>query len=270
MTHSLARLPVSSVLAACILVWTSASAFSANWNAVVLAEIRKMPHGGGYAVTSEAGRRFRESVSTKGSRLVVDANTAKPSYCSSATYLLLLEVLNEAARTGALKLDASATDALIPRPLADGHGVWGRWNANGPGAAMLFHELGAGENFTSLAAAKPGDFLKIFWNDAVGKQERGHLVVYLGFDEREDGQWIRFWSSNKPDGYGEKAVHSSKIAQMLFSRLTNPSAFSKAAQLPKVEPYLSRLLEVESSFREACAKVDATDLPEASSPSTTP
>jgi hypothetical protein len=236
--------------------------FGGDWNPVVLAEIRKMPHGGGYAVTSEAGRRFREAVTTKGTRLVVDAKTAVPSYCSSATYLLLLEVLNEAARTDALTLGASSTAALMPRPLADGHGVWGRWNANGPGAAMLFHELRAGENFTSLAAAKPGDFLKIFWNDAVGELERGHLVVYLGTDNREDGQWIRFWSSNKPDGYGEKAVHSSKIARMIFSRLTNPAAFSKVAQLPKIEPYLSQLLEVESSFREACAKVNATELPD--------
>ncbi|MFY8215458.1 MAG: hypothetical protein ACOVMP_02525 [Chthoniobacterales bacterium] len=235
--------------------------FGADWNPVVHAEIRKMPHGGGYAVTSEASRRFREAVSTKGSRLVVDAKSAMPSYCSSATYLLLLEVLSEAVRTGALKLDASSTAALMPGPLADGHGVWGRWNANGPGAAMLFDELRAGENFTSLAAAKPGDFLKIFWNDAVGKLERGHLVVYLGVENREDGQWIRFWSSNKPDGYGEKAVHSSKIAHMIFSRLTNPAAFSKVAQLPEIEPYLSRLLQVESSFREACAKVNASELP---------
>jgi len=258
------RLPlhVPSILVGLFCVCAPSLVLGADWNPVVLAEIRKMPHGGGYAVTSEASRRFREAVSTKGSRLVVDAKSAMPSYCSSATYLLLLEVLNEAVRSGALELDASSTNELVPGPLADGHGVWGRWNANGPGAAMLFHELRAGENFTSLAAAKPGDFLKIFWNDAVGKSERGHLVVYLGVENREDGQWIRFWSSNKPDGYGEKAVHSSKIAHMLFSRLTNPAAFSKVAQLPKIEPYLSQLLAVESSFREACAKVNASELPD--------
>lgn len=232
-----------------------------EWNAVVLESIRKMPKGGGYAVTSEAGQKFRSSVTLDQGRLSVRAGSAVPSYCSSATYLLLLEVINQAVRSGAVKLDAGALTALAPRALADGHGIWGRWNANGPGAAMLFKELRVGENFTSIDAAKPGDFLKIFWNDAVGKKERGHLVVFLGVENREDGQWVRFWSSNKPDGYGEKAVHSSKISRMLFSRLTDPSGFANAASIAKAQPYLAGLLEVESSFKEACDQVNASKYP---------
>ena len=239
----------------------SHGAMAEDWNAVVLSSIRKMPAGGGYAVTGDAGRRFREAVKPASGRLTVTAKSAVPSYCSSATYLLLLEVVNESARRGAVKLDDATIAAWVPSPLADGHGIWGRWNANGPGAAMLFHELGAGENFTSADAARPGDFLKIFWTDAVGKKERGHLVVYLGTEERADGKWIRFWSSNKPDGYGEKAVHESKIGRMLFSRLTNPAGFANAAKLPRKQPYLAGLLETESSFREACSKVNATELP---------
>jgi hypothetical protein len=241
----------------------SHGATAEDWNAVVLSAIRKMPAGGGYAVTSDAGRRFRGAVKPANGRLVVTAKSAVPSYCSSATYLLLLEVVNESARRGAVQLDDACITAWLPDTLPDGHGIWGRWNANGPGAAMLFDELGVGENFTSADAARSGDFLKIFWNDAVGKKERGHLVVYLGTEERTDGKWIRFWSSNKPDGYGEKAVHESKIARMLFSRLTNPAGFANAAKLPTKQPYLAGLLETESSFREACSKVNATELPPA-------
>lgn len=232
-----------------------------DWNAVILANIRKMPTGGGYATTSEASSAFRASCKPRAGGIQVDAETAKPSYCSSATYLLLLRVLDDAVQKGAIQLDPSAIEALLPAALPDGHGVWGRWNANGPGTAGLFSELNLGPNFTDIAAAKPGDFLKIFWTDAVGMKERGHLVVFLGKEVRPDGTWIRFWSSNKPGGYGEKAVHESKIARMIFSRLTHPERFARAARLPKVDPYLSTLTKVESSFREAVQKTGATPTP---------
>ncbi len=250
--------PLVGVCAAIFALMASELAASQpDWNATVLASIRKMPRGGGYAVTSAAGLKFRDAVKPGRGRLTVNASTAVPSYCSSATYLLLLNVINQAASAGAVRLDEAAVLALTPRQAADGHGIWGRWNANGPGAAGLFNELGVGTNFTSIDSARAGDFLKIFWTDAVGKHERGHLVVYLGTETRDDGEWIRFWSSNKPDGYGEKAVHSSKIARMIFSRLTNPAGFANAAKLPRVEPYLASLLEVESSFQEATQKVRA-------------
>lgn len=255
------RLVVAVAFSAMLGVLTAPGAQAQDWNESVLAAIRKMPVGGGYAVTSEAGRNFREAVAVDRGRLRVNARSAVPSYCSSATYLLLLEVINDAARQRAVGLDDAALTALAPRPAQDGHGIWGRWNAHGPGAAMLFHELGVGENFTAIDAARPGDFLKIFWRDAVGKSERGHLVVYLGRERREDGEWVRFWSSNQPDGYGDKWVHESKIARMLFSRLTDPSGFAHAAEIPRVQPYLASLLDTESSFAEATQRVGASDRP---------
>ena len=43
---------------------------------------------------------------------------------------------------GSLQLDYDTLDALMIRNQRDGEGIWGRWNANGPGTARLFHELG--------------------------------------------------------------------------------------------------------------------------------
>ncbi len=236
-----------------LLMFIVATTARADWNSAVLAAIDRMPEGGGYAVTSEAGAKFRSAVEMRDGTLEVSAHHAKPSYCSSATYLLLLEILADAQRTGKLNLPADAWTALAPKPVRDGHGIWGRWNANGPGTARLFHALGAGRNFTDYDEARPGDFLKIFWRDAVGKNERGHLVVYLGREVVDGEERVSFWSSNKPVGYGEKSVKRSEIARTIFSRLEEPGKFARAAELPAADDYLATLLTVESSFDEACA-----------------
>src|SRR5690606_37168739 len=124
-------------------------------------------------------------------------------------------------------------------------------NANGPGAARLFHELGLGRNFDRYEEARPGEFMKIFWTTEVGSRERGHLVVYLGRRTVNGEERVRFWSSNQPGGYGEKEVPRARIAHALFSRLENPQAFAAAPSLPKTDPYLASLLKVRSSIAEA-------------------
>src|SRR5690606_13330642 len=119
------------------------------------------------------------------------------------------------------------------------------------GTARLFFELGLGKNFTSFSAARPGDFLKIFWTDAVGKKEHGHSVIYLGHETIEGVETIRYWSSNQPDGFGEKSVPRAKIAQALFSRLELPEELADWKKLPARDSYLAGLLRKESSFEEA-------------------
>jgi hypothetical protein len=244
---------VSTRILALVMAWVmgGTGAARADWNAAVMEAVRAMPGGGGYAVTSQAGKRFRDSVRTDGAIRVASA-TATPSYCSSATYLVLLRAVSALESRGVVQLTESQRAALAPKAQADGAGVWGRWNANGPGAACLFAELGLGKSFVDFAEAQPGDFLKIFWTDAVGKNERGHLVVYLGTEKRNGEEWVRFWSSNKPDGYGTKSVPRSKIARALFCRLENPWNFSRIDALPKQNSYLAGLLKRESSFAEAC------------------
>lgn len=232
--------------------------FAADWNAAVLAAVRAMPAGGGYAVTTEAGARLREAANVETDSLRVRPAVARPSYCSGATYLVLLKVVEGAQAAGSLRLDPAALRALAPATQRDGQGLWGRWNANGPGTARLFHELGLGRNFTSWEEARPGDFLKIFWRDAVGSDERGHSVIFLGLEDRAGVACVRFWSSNQPGGYGEKSVPKSKIARALFSRLEQPERLSAHDRLPPVDAYLASLLERRSSFAEACAKSGVT------------
>ena len=136
----------------------------------------------------------------------------------------------------------------------DGEGIWGRWNANGPGTARLFHEIDLGRNSTDFAQAAPGDFMKIFWSGEIGKAEHGHSVIYLGSEKRTDGDYVRFWSSNIPAGYGEKSVPRGKIAQAVFSRLENPANLARIKAQPALDAYLAELTSKASSVAEMRAK----------------
>lgn len=231
----------------------------ADFNEVVLRQIAAMPSGGAYATTTAAHTALASAAEIDPTGVRLRPERARPSYCSGATYLVFLKALGELQKTGNLRLDRAQWESLLPAAMADGHGVWGRWNANGPGTARLFHELSLGRNFTSFAEARPGDFLKIFWIDAVGKKERGHSVVYLGTETKDGVEYVRFWSSNKPGGYGEKSVARSKIARALFSRLESPSNLAALERLTPVDSYLAGLLKNESSFREACKLTGAAN-----------
>jgi len=227
------------------------AARAGNFNDVVLQQVAAMPEGGGYAATTRAHEALAAAARIEAGSARIQAGKAVPSYCSGATYLVFLKTLSELQRRGLLQIDRAQWAALLPLKLADGEGVWGRWNANGPGTPRLFFELGLGKNFTSFEDARPGDFLKIFWTDAVGKSEHGHSVVFLGLETKDGAEYVRFWSSNKPGGYGEKSVPRTKIARAIFSRLEKPENISGMAALPRRDPYLAGLLTKNSSFIEA-------------------
>lgn len=227
------------------------AAQAADFNDFVLQQIRVMPEGGGYATTTSAHEALASAAGINAAGVRIQAERAVPSYCSGATYLVFLKTLGEIQRRGGIQLNRAIWEALLPSKAADGEGVWGRWNANGPGTPRLFHELGLGKNFTSFDEAKPGDFMKIFWTDAVGCNERGHSVVFLGRETLDGIEYARFWSSNKPGGYGEKSVPRGKIARAIFSRLETPQNISGIATLPRRDPYLAGLLTRKSSFTEA-------------------
>lgn len=228
-------------------------------NALILAAIEKMPAGGGYNATAQATAALRSAVGVRTGNLLIQPEQAQPSYCSGGTYLVFLRACQDLVSRGQLQLSSAALDALLVTGQRDGEGIWGRWNANGPGTARLFHEMKLGRNFTSWEDARPGDFLKIFWNTEIGKLERGHSVVFLG-TEREGGvDYVRFWSSNKPDGFGEKRVDRRKVPYAVFSRFERPENLASAAELPKKDPYLASLLTVRSSRPELRAKCGVTD-----------
>ncbi|MEI8284888.1 MAG: hypothetical protein WCG52_07830 [bacterium] len=221
-----------------------------DFNAIVLEQVHAMPSGGGYATTRSAHDALLETSSITPEGIRIQAEKAHPSYCSGATYLVFLKTLQALQSRGSLRIGTEAWKKLLPARMGDGVGVWGRWNANGPGTARLFHELGLGRNFTSFEEAQPGDFLKIFWSDAVGKNERGHSVIFLGLENKDGVEHVRFWSSNKPNGFGEKSVPKSKVSRALFSRLETPSNLNQLDTLPARDKYLASLLSVDSSIGE--------------------
>ncbi len=224
-------------------------------NRIVLEKVREMPQGGSYSTHPVATIRLKSAAHFESGKFFVLPGSASPSYCSGATYLVFLKTVEELRARSQLSLDYETLNALMIREgQRDGAGVWGRWNANGPGTARLFHELGLGKNFDDFAKALPGDFMKIFWTSEVGKLERGHSVVFLGTEKRDGVEQVRFWSSNVPAGYGEKSVPRTKIAQAIFSRLEAPENLARIKTAPELDAYLAGLLTNRSSFEAAKKK----------------
>jgi hypothetical protein len=226
--------------------------FAGDCNDVVLEQIKKMPQGGRYSVSHFAKIRLQSSAHFESGKFFIVPSG--PSFCSGATYLVFIRTIEALRARGDLHLDYSTLERLIIRDQRDGEGIWGRWNANGPGTARLFHELQLGQNFDNFDQAKPGDFMKIFWSRQVGRNEHGHSTIFLGVENRPDGQYVRYWSSNIPSGYGEKRVPRSKIAYAIFSRLQTPANLARINSAPYVDTYLASLLRTRSSISEAGTK----------------
>ena len=218
-------------------------------NNLIVSLLRTMPHGGGYSATSDATRDLQSAVQVSAGRLYVTPTAARATYCSGATYLVFVQAIQKLLPASGVGEPLAEALAISGQP--DGVGVWGRWNANGPGTACLFRELRLGHNFTSFAEARPGDFMKILWTDAVGTREHGHSVIYLGRESVNGVETIRFWSSNKPGGYGPKAVPRLRISNAIFSRLEVPSNIQGSLTLPHKNPYLASLIGTDSSIDEA-------------------
>lgn len=269
-----------------LMVAMSASAAAADYNALILRKIKAMPVGGQYAAyrgDAPEGERFDDlyacveglakavEVDRRG-RLVVKPKRATPgSFCSSATYLLFCEVIASLQRDGVVVADARLSRELanvgdkedVIHGRLDGIGLFGHWNADGPGTAVMFHQLGLGRSFLGFEKAQPGDFLKIFWNEKIGKGERGHLVVYLG--ENEKGDAIHVWSSNQRNengtsGYGTMWVAKSRIQRALFSRLEHPERLAnwlEFTEAQKTSEYLVRIRRTPSTLAEMLRQVGA-------------
>jgi hypothetical protein len=218
-------------------------------NALILRVLKTMPQGGGYSATSGATRDLQLAVQVSGGKLYVTPAAARATYCSGATYLVFVQAIQKLLPDPLV--GGRLAEALAIRGQPDGIGVWGRWNANGPGTACLFRELKLGHNFTSFDEARPGDFMKIFWTDAVGTREHGHSVIYLSRGLVNGVEMVQFWSSNKPGGYGVKAVPRSRIFRAIFSRLETPSNIEGSVSLPPKNGYLAGLITKESSIVEA-------------------
>jgi hypothetical protein len=253
---------VAPIRISCIAVFFAIAApwvgWAADCNPTILREIAAMPLGGQYGTSRVATVALVHAAHFESGKFFVLPAPDSPSFCSGATYLVFLKAVEQLQRDGRVKLDADTMESLVIRDgQHDGEGIWGRWNANGPGTARLFHELALGRNFTDFASAQPGDFMKIFWTDEVGNTEHGHSVIYLGTEVKNGEPCVRFWSSNIPSGFGEESVPRSRIAHAIFSRLEAPQNLARVKTAPEMDPYLASLLARRSSFAEALQECGA-------------
>ena len=99
--------------------------------------------------------------------------------------------------------------------------------------------------------------MKIFWTKKVGRQERGHSVIFLALERQNGVEMVRYWSSNKPTSFGQKSVPRSRIANAIFSRLEYPTNIQRASTLKQSNGYLAGLLTQDSSFPEALTQAGA-------------
>jgi hypothetical protein len=228
---------------------------TAPWNDAIITALEKLPLGGGYATTLVARDALQSAVAWEDGRPALRPALAQPSFCSGATYLVWLVALAQQQRAAQFKLSPEVWRALIVEGQGDGEGVWGRWNANGPGTARLFQETGIGTNFTDIQKAKAGDFLKIFWNESIGAAEKGHSVIFASTGMENGEETVSFWSSNLPGGYGNKTVARSKIKRMVFSRLEHPERLDAVLGLPPRDGFLSSLEEKSVSPAEAAKAI---------------
>src|ERR1700719_3894452 len=227
---------------------------AAGLNSLILEQIQKMPTGGKYSVSHFAKIKLESAAHFESGKFFVIPTAPYPSFCSGATYIVFIKTIEALRDSGQLQLDFATLNQLVIRDQHDGEGIWGRWNANGPGTARLFHELGLGRNFGKFEDAQPGDFMKIFWNNNVGKSESGHSVIFLGTSQHPDGEYVRVWSSNIGMGYGEKEVQRAKIAYAIFSRLEAPANLIRINNAPLTDSYLGSLLRKKSNIAEARQK----------------
>src|SRR5436189_4337124 len=146
-----------------ILAIASSASFAGDYNSLILDQIKEMPTGGRYSVSHFAKIRLESSAHFESGKFFILPSAASPSFCSGATYLVFIRTIEALRARGELHLDYATLEHLIIRDQRDGEGIWGRWNANGPGTARLFHELGLGPNFDNFDQAKPGDVRRSLW-----------------------------------------------------------------------------------------------------------
>ena len=218
----------------CIVGATAGDKVNRGWQQAMLAAIDSFPDRGGYytggrpnelfAQTTWRGLHDAYQMTARDERPRFDPQRAQPSFCSSATYGVLIKALLIWDTRHKIKREAwvnmkpyvGIADELNPDGMGqdDGVGFWGRANANGPGLAALVHELGAGYSFTAYRGAKsqrnkeapheryltdaewcaldvwqravPGDLMKIFWNRNESRGSDSGAIIGCNDDKTAD------------------------------------------------------------------------------------
>lgn len=229
-----------------------------SFNQKVFEAIKQMPLGGSYAVNRAATSALSTAIRLLDGELILKPELAQPSYCSGATYLVFLRAIAPSLeRIPADEQRAELLKQLLVSGQPDGIGIWGRWNANGPGTAKLFHDTGLGRSFWNYEEPPlRGDFLKLWWKDAIGRDEFGHSVIFLDYQISAEGEkGLLVWSSNKPDGYGEKFIPFVKIHHALFSRCEHPERIGELSKLESRDSFLAEMLHKNFPLSEVKSRL---------------
>ena len=205
-----------------------------DWQRAMLAAIDSFPERGGYYTGGRPNQLFAKTtwqglhdafqMGPGDERPRFDPLLAQPSFCSSATYSVLIKALLIWDTRHRIKREAwinmkpyvGIADQLNPTGMGqdDGMGFWGRANANGPGLGVLIHELGAGYSFTAYRGAcsernrempgeryltdaewcaldiwdraVPGDLMKIFWNRNSSRGSDSGAIIGCNDDKEAD------------------------------------------------------------------------------------
>lgn len=246
---------MKTLFALALLILVSPATYAADYNRYVLAAVGALPDGGVYSKKDDATIALGKSIYSDNDKIMQNPLVASPVYCSGASWQAFIAVISKLQQEGKIRLSREAVQGLLVNMQPDGTDSWGRWNSNGPGTSRLFFELGLGLNTMRFEDAKPGDFLKVFFNEHIGKLERGHSVVYLGMAREAGVDYIRYWSSDAPKGRGEYRMRKTSAVRVIFSRLQNPEALNNIPRLPKSDPYLASLLTTPSSLEEMKEKI---------------
>jgi hypothetical protein len=84
-------------------------------NRLILRTIEEMPTGGEYHASRESAEKLATAIRVKGNDLDIDCQVAKPSFCSSATYLLFVSVLENFNKNKQLSFKPGVAEMLLVR-----------------------------------------------------------------------------------------------------------------------------------------------------------
>ncbi len=231
-----------------------ASCGGVDYNKMILDIIKDMPKGGGYTLSDgELKLPTITSNAVGDGKWEMHVFEGHPSHCTSATYTIFAQLAATMQNGGQINLTPAELESLaiqhtMPdgKRRVDGQGPFQIFNSNGAGAAALIKHTGTGISFRDdkFVYARPGDFLKLFWNENVGASERGHQVVFLDHRTVAGREMVCFWGSQRQrhdkqreggsgplyfpmvdgdevvDGYGKVCRPRTDIKAMVFSRVT--------------------------------------------------
>ncbi len=224
-----------------------------DYNAMILRIIKRLPVGGGYSLNSKVVEMPTVTAhNIGGGNWEMRVYDGKPTHCTGATYGVFVHLVAMLQNSGVIQLSPDQLQSLavlrtMPDGSAreDGEGPFAIFNSNGAGAAALVNHTGTGFSFRDdkLTYARPGDFVKLFWNGNVGSNEQGHQAIFTGHREVAGREMICFWSSQRQNrkrrggrtealyfspsgkskienGYGEVCRPRGDVKAMVFSRIT--------------------------------------------------